>query len=163
MNSPIDDLTIEIGYRYRSTAIADDATDGAAADDPLFQHPDALRGRPGSRAPHVVLRREGAEISTLDLFGRHFVVLAGPEGRAWCAGAEEAARALGVPVDAWQIGAGGLDDVGGRFVEAYGIASAGAALVRPDGFTAWRTSAAPEHAGRDLRRVLASILDRTGG
>src|SRR5690606_1742692 len=53
----VDDLTIEIGYRYRSRAIADaraaedrapdDSAAGRAADpadDPLILHPDELRG-----------------------------------------------------------------------------------------------------------------------
>lgn len=153
---PVEDLIIEIGYRYRSAALIDDG----AADDPLFMHPDELRGRPGSRAPHVELRREGAPISTLDLFGRHFVLLVGPEGSAWRAGAQEAANALGVPVEARQIGADGLEDPDGRFPEAYGLAPAGAALVRPDGYVAWRTSEAPENPGRALGGVLASMLAR---
>jgi 2-polyprenyl-6-methoxyphenol hydroxylase-like FAD-dependent oxidoreductase len=152
----VDDLTIEIGYRYRSAAIAG----GEAAEDPLIMHPDELRGRPGSRAPHVVLAREGATISTLDLFGRRFVVLAGPEGGPWCARAQEAAQALGVALDAWQIGAGGLEDADGRFLDAYGLAPAGAVLVRPDAFVAWRTNASPQQASREPNEILSSILGR---
>ncbi len=160
---PVDDLIIEIGYRYRSAAIADDAPVDFGPDEaPVFAHPDTLRGRPGSRAPHVVLGRNGESISTLDVFGRHFVVLGGPEGGDWCTGAQETAHELGIPIDAWQIGAGGLEDVDGRFLEAYELAPAGAVLVRPDGFVAWRTNAPPEHAAQDLGRVVTAILDRAG-
>ena len=160
---PVDDLIIEIGYRYRSAAIADDAPVDFGPDEaPVFAHPDSLRGRPGSRAPHVVLGRDGESISTLDVFGRHFVVLGGPEGGAWCTGAQETAHELGIPIDAWQIGAGGLEDVDGRFLEAYELAPAGAVLVRPDGFVAWRTNAPPDHSAQDLGRVVKSILDRAG-
>jgi len=154
----IDDLTIEIGYRYRSSAVAEDPH--AAADDPLFMHPDELRGRPGSRAPHVVIERDGEPISTLDLFGRSFVLLAGPEGGEWRAAAADAAQRLGVPVDFRQIGAGGLADVGGRFVDAYGISPEGAVLVRPDAFVAWRTREPAGRAGRQVAAALTAILDR---
>ncbi|HEX6994929.1 MAG TPA: FAD-dependent monooxygenase [Gammaproteobacteria bacterium] len=151
----VDDLIIEIGYQYRSSAIAG----GGSSDGPLFTHPDELRGRPGSRAPHVPLARGGETISTLDLFGRNFVVLAGADGGAWRGAAREAAEALGVPVDFVQVGGDGLVDVDGRFLDAYGLAPSGAVLVRPDGFVAWRADA-PD--GRALAGVLASILDRGG-
>ena len=45
--------------------------------------PARRRARPGSRAPHVFLDRDGARLSTLDLFGGKFVLLAGPQGAAW--------------------------------------------------------------------------------
>lgn len=151
----VDDLIIEIGYQYRSTAIA-----GGSSDGPLFTHPDELRARPGSRAPHVWLARNGETISTLDLFGRSFVVLAGPDGGAWRAAAREAADALNVPIDFAQVGADGLVDVDGKFLDAYGLARAGAVLVRPDAFVAWRANAPAD--GRALAGVLASILDRGG-
>jgi 2-polyprenyl-6-methoxyphenol hydroxylase-like FAD-dependent oxidoreductase len=153
----VEDLIIETGYRYRSAAIADDGPAG----DPLIQHPDELRGRPGSRAPHVVVRRDGESISTLDLFGRHFVLLAGREGASWAARAEEAAAALGIRIDTWRIGDGcDLEDDGGRFLEAYGLAPGGATLVRPDSFVAWRTSRPAEDAGEILPRIVSSTLGR---
>jgi 2-polyprenyl-6-methoxyphenol hydroxylase-like FAD-dependent oxidoreductase len=153
----VDDLQIEIGYRYRSSAVI-----GGSAEAPLVQHPDGLKAAPGTRAPHVVVERDGAPISTLDLFGEHFVVLTGPEGNAWRAPAEEAARTLGLPIDVWQIGGmQGLRDVDGRFLEAYALEPAGAVLVRPDSFVAWRAGDAAAD-GRALGRALASVLSRTG-
>jgi 2-polyprenyl-6-methoxyphenol hydroxylase-like FAD-dependent oxidoreductase len=152
----VDDLLIEIGYRYRSSAVI-----GGAAGEPLVEHPDNLEAAPGTRAPHVVLERDGASISTLDLFGRRFVLLTGPSGGAWRAAADEAASAVGVPIDVWQVGGeGGLRDVEGRFLEAYALAPAGAVLVRPDSFVAWRADSAAD--GRALGRALAAILSRGG-
>jgi hypothetical protein len=151
-------LLIEIGYRYRSSAVI-----GGSAADPLVEHPDQLRAAPGTRAPHVVLERDGASISTLDLFGERFVLLTGPDGSKWRAAADEASRALGLPLDVWQVGGEhGLRDVDGRFLEAYALEPGGAVLVRPDSFVAWRAggSAAPD--GRALGRALASILSRGG-
>ena len=152
----VDDLLIEIGYRYRSRAVI-----GGSAEDPLIEHPDKLRAAPGTRAPHVVLERDGTSISTLDLFGKSFVLLTGPNGGAWRAAAEEAATALGVPIDVRQVGGErGLRDVAGRFLEAYALEPAGAVLVRPDSFVAWRAGGAAD--GRALGRALAAILARGG-
>jgi putative polyketide hydroxylase len=53
-------------------------------------------------------------------------------------------------------------DVTGEFAAAYGIAGGGAALVRPDGYIAWRSAAATT-ANDALASVLRTILDRPGG
>ena len=84
-------------------------------------------------------------VSTLDLFGKGFVILTGPEGAAW----RDAAREL--PVEFHRIEHAG-------FAEAYGIGPAGASLIRPDGFVAWRAAALPEDAKGALERVLSSAL-----
>jgi hypothetical protein len=152
----VDDLRIEIGYRYVSSAVI-----GGAADEPLVEHPDELRGAPGTRAPHVVLEREGAQISTLDLFGGHFVLLTGPDGGVCRAAAKEAAQLLDVPIDVWQVGGErGLGDPDGRFLDAYALGAAGAVLVRPDSFVAWRSDGSATADARTLRRALSSILAR---
>ena len=113
---------------------------------------------PGCRAPHVWLGRAQARLSTLDLLGPGFTLLAAPQGEAWREQALAAGAALGVQVDAYRIGAAGLADLGG-FAEAYGIGAAGAVLVRPDGHVAWRAQGAP---GDDqaLAAVLTQILAR---
>ena len=43
-----------------------------------------LDGAPGSRVPHVWLERDGERLSTLDVGGGGFALLAGPAGRRWC-------------------------------------------------------------------------------
>ena len=153
----VDDVIIEIGYRYRSAAVVG----GGAGDEPLCEHPDGLKSAPGTRAPHIVLKRAGALISTLDLFGTSFVVLTGSEGRAWEAATTEAAKALGVPIDFWQVGGErGLEDVEGRLPDAYELEPGGAVLVRPDSFVAWRSADPSEATGHTLVRILSSILAR---
>ena len=142
----IDDLWIEIGYRYRSAAVISEGDDDGA----LIQDPRALAGRPGSRAPHVELRREGRTSSTIDLFGRHFAVLAGADGAPWAAAASDTAERVGVPIDAHVLG--------GEFESAYGVSAAGAALVRPDGFVAFRSRDAVEDPTAALERALRSVL-----
>ncbi|CAM4058598.1 FAD-dependent monooxygenase [Kibdelosporangium persicum] len=96
----------------------------------------APTGRPGSRAPHVVLP-DGT--STIDLFGRGFVVLTGSQ--AWVSQAE----ALGLTAHLLE---------GGDWVKAYGVTESGAVLVRPDFFVAWRT---PDAHG-DLAAGLHDVL-----
>ena len=118
--------------------------------------------RPGARAPHVWLRRGATTISTLDLFGSRFVLLAGPNGQAWC----EATSTLAdrCPLSAYRVGHDGdLDDPDGEWQATYGIEADGAVLVRPDGHVAWRVHSARSAPEAELGRVLASILDAPRG
>ena len=101
-------------------------------DGSLWEDPHEPTARPGSHAPHFVLE-DGR--STLDLCGRGFVVLTGPNGT----GTEE-------------IEEHRIDDP--AFAEAYGIGPAGAVLVRPDGFVAWRTQ---EASVEGLRSALSKV------
>ncbi|GAA5058208.1 FAD-dependent oxidoreductase [Nocardia callitridis] len=201
----IDDLTMILGYRYRSTAVIgehDDTgehgnttklgelnatsqlndtdklgntgehSDTGAPDnhteprdhaDPV-EDPRHPSGRPGSRAPHLWLRRGGAELSTTelsttDLFDGAFVLLVGPDGTQWAAAAETSATASGIELHVHRIGAD-YDDVEHRFLCAYGLADTGAALVRPDGFLAWRAPIAPPEPDNALLTALATVLAR---
>jgi len=149
-----DHASVVFGYRYRSAAVLGEQPDDG---EPL-EDPRTASGRPGSRAAHLTVELGDRRMSVLDLFGREFVVLAGPEGAAWCKGAEAAGAALDTAVRAYQVGPpGGLRDVEGRWPQAYGVGEAGAVLVRPDGFVAWRTVDGP---GPDPARTLESALSR---
>jgi 2-polyprenyl-6-methoxyphenol hydroxylase-like FAD-dependent oxidoreductase len=149
----VDDLSMEIGYRYHSTAVAPEGDEEATA---LVGHPAGGGGRPGTRAPHVWVRPAGEEVSSLDLFGSGFVVLAGPEGRAWAEAAPAAAGRVGVPIQAYVLGP--EPDPEGRFGEAYGVGAGGAVLVRPDGFVGWRSRGAVADPAGSLTSALGSLL-----
>jgi 2-polyprenyl-6-methoxyphenol hydroxylase-like FAD-dependent oxidoreductase len=113
---PVPDIELEIGLVMRSAVIVPDEDDGA-----LHLPPAALGGRPGTRAPHIVLA-DGR--STLDLFGSQFVVL----------------RPAGEGVDDWAPpGATSHVIDAEAFAETYGLSAGGATLVRPDGVVAWRS------------------------
>ena len=165
----VDDLYLELGYRYDSAAvIAEPATEPADGELP-HRHPRDLRAQPGSRAPHVFLNRDGARVSTLDLFGKNFVLLAGPRGAAWRDAAAAAAERLGVGLDAYQV-AGGDDEApadgiltgdGNRFRSAYQMAPDGAVLVRPDGFVAWRAADGSRATTEVMTAVLSRVLHRS--
>ena len=53
---PANDFNIELGYLYRSSAIHSEDGDGKVHDDPRLTF-----GRPGSRAPHLWLERDGKQ------------------------------------------------------------------------------------------------------
>jgi len=141
------DLNIELGYCYHSSAVIPDAV---AIGGQGHENPQDSKGRPGTRAPHVWVGQEGKQISTMDLFGSNFVLLAGAEGGAWCDAAHAVSKQMATPIDTYQY------DLG----TAYGLMPQGAVLVRPDGFVAWRAKgSSPDPAGR-LFEALRSVLDR---
>ncbi len=121
------------GYRQLGAAVLEPDDDRA-----VLENPEQPTGRPGSRAPHVPL---GDGNSTVDLFGREFVVLTG--SAAWVAAAEESGLSAYL-LDGW--------------TKPYGVTDEGAVLVRPDGFVAWRSVGAGEPA--DLARALRIVLAR---
>lgn len=114
-------MGVHLGYHYAGSPIV--LSDGSPepADDPADYVPSAV---PGARAPHVWLE---PGTSTLDLFGRHFVLL------QFAADADptpliEAARARNMPLDVVRID----DPAAARAFEQPLV------LVRPDGHVAWR-------------------------
>jgi 2-polyprenyl-6-methoxyphenol hydroxylase-like FAD-dependent oxidoreductase len=148
------DFNVELGYLYRSPAIVAEDDDPAVHADPRQTF-----GRPCSRAPHVWLERDGRRISTLDLFGRAFVLLAGPQGNAWTAASRKAAAGLpGLELDSYVAGGAQLRDPDGRFGDAYGLSANGAALVRPDGFVAWRMRELANDPAAALSQALRQVL-----
>jgi 2-polyprenyl-6-methoxyphenol hydroxylase-like FAD-dependent oxidoreductase len=157
MQPLVDDLSMEIGYRYHSPAIVSEAGTGTA----LYEDPRRSQGMPGTRAPHVPLQRGSAQISTLDLFGKNFCVLAGANGAGYCDAARDAAADLGLALDAYRVARGeNVSDADGRFAEAYGLADSGAVIVRPDGFVAWRAKDVRRASAATVSTVLRSILCR---
>ena len=116
-----------MGYRYEdSPIIVPDGTPPTPDDPENF----VASARPGSRAPHVALA-DGS--STLDLYGRGFVLArlgaGAPEGMEIA----EAAAKRGVPLRTVSIEA----------PEAAKIYERKLVLVRPDGHVAWRGDKAP--------------------
>jgi aklavinone 12-hydroxylase len=147
-------VALTLGFRYRSATVLTEDDDPADTEDP--HRP---TGRPGFRAPHVWLHHNGTRISTVDLFGRDFVLLSGPDGGFWTSVADAVAARLGTTVRTHTIGKE-LADTNGEFLTRYGIDTSGASLVRPDGVVAWRTADAPSDPAQVLLRVLTTALAR---
>ncbi|MGH7906235.1 MAG: FAD-dependent monooxygenase, partial [Candidatus Binataceae bacterium] len=157
MEPLVEDLNIEVGYIYHSTAIAPENGGNSG----VHENPRESHGRPGTRAPHIWLERAGERLSSIDLFKMNFVLMAGRDGEKWRDGARDAAQRLGLAIESYRIGEqNGLIDVEQPFNEAYGVSGSGAVLVRPDGFVAWRSKSSSETPGQTLTEVLTRLLGR---
>ena len=130
-------LGIHLGYVYEgSPVIVADGTPRPSLDPMIYEQ----TSRPGSRAPHVWLA-DGR--STLDYFGRGFVLMRigadAPEASAFA----QAAADAGLPLDIISLEE---PDV----VKAY---ERKLVLVRPDGHSVWRGDAMPD----DPRKVIETV------
>ena len=151
-------LGLALGVSYDSAAVVPDGAPAPQVANPVTDYiPSA---RPGSRAPHAWLQRNGQRISTIDLFDTAFTLLAGASGQRWRHAAATASRDLGVPLAACTVGHGGLRDEDGTWAQLYGIDPDGAVLVRPDGHVAWRSAAAGTEPHAELVRALHAVLGR---
>jgi 2-polyprenyl-6-methoxyphenol hydroxylase-like FAD-dependent oxidoreductase len=120
-------LNIHLGYLYdRSPIICPDGTP-APNDPPMTYMPTA---RPGSRAPHVWL---APDVSTLDMFGREYVLLK-LEPSLDVSPLVEAARRRQVPFKVVEITDRAVRDA---YLDNL-------ILVRPDGFVCWRSDRLPD-------------------
>ena len=150
----VSDTNIDLGYRYRSSAIVPESHDAFE----VQGDPREAGGLPGTRAPHSELVQSGERISTLDLFSDVPVLLAAPAGGAWAEFADSAAAKLGGSVETQVIG-GDLVDADGGFAERYGLSDSGAVLVRPDGVVAWRARSVQDPA-EGVLAALGALLGR---
>ena len=150
----VDDNAVIFGYRYPTGAFV--AESGDAPGD-LFENPRAPSGRPGSRAPHVIVKRGADEVSTIDLFAGKWVLCSGPEGHLWPQFLRDSPSAAALRIACHGIEpAGNVQDVNGRWSAAYGVDADGAVLIRPDGFVAWRR----RNAGGNAQDALDAAFDR---
>jgi putative polyketide hydroxylase len=156
MQPIVPDLNVELGYVYRSAAIVAESQ----TEMPLHLNPRESRALPGTRAPHYWLQRRGQQVSTLDLFGRNFALLAARDGESWRDIAREATKRTGVALDVHRVGGEGLEDPSGGFAAAYDLEPSGCVLVRPDGFVGWRARDAESASAERLANVLSTVLSR---
>lgn len=132
-----DSAGIELGYRYENSPICvGDGTPPPPIDHGLY----VPSTWPGARAPHVWLQ-DGR--STLDLFGREFVLLVLSPGIGDLSSFISAAKKVGLPLKVIT-----LDEATVR--EAY---ERSLVLVRPDGHVAWRGDSAPVNAAEIVDQV----------
>jgi putative polyketide hydroxylase len=132
----VDDLWVVFGQRCNDGALIPEAS---STTQPIFENPRTPSGRPGTRAPHLILTFRGKPISTIDLFDGQWVLVAGPAGGAWVEAAGKVAAAADFSLKCYGLRADGeLQDTENRWTSAYGVHESGAVLIRPDSFIAWR-------------------------
>lgn len=151
---------VELNQRYTSSAVVSDTS----AEPEVWSRDRQLylqaTTRPGAKLPHVwLVDGHGRRTSTLDVVGQgKFTLLTGLSGAAW----REAGRQLNQPyLSVVVIGESPTLDPYGHWHAAREIHEAGATLVRPDGYVAWRQCNPVWEADRardELERALASIL-----
>lgn len=146
-----------LGVSYDSSAVIPDGTPLPWVTNRVVDY--VPNARPGSRAPHLWLRRNCQRISTLDLFDTQFVLLTGARGTAWSIAAQRVAASLGVPLRCHAVGPNcALIDETNAWLHLYAIGPDGAVLVRPDGHVAWRQPTAEVSPGTRLAAVFRRVL-----
>ncbi len=148
-------IGMELGTIYTSEAVIPDGSAPPEVEDAYTDY--VPSGHPGARAPHVWLDRDGERLSTIDLVGPEFSLIAGSKGRDWQRIVSVVGETTGLALQCHVIG-DKLVDVEGTFNSRFGVGDTGAVLVRPDGFIAWRAQQLAPGAATDLRNALASIL-----
>lgn len=132
-----DSAGIELGYRYENSPIC--VSDGTPAP-PLDHGLYVASTWPGVRAPHVWLQ-DGR--STLDLFGKGFIIFNLTPKTTNTSTITEAAKRTGLPLETIKIEEPRVREIYERnFV-----------LVRPDGHVCWRGDEIPENATAITNKV----------
>jgi 2,4-dichlorophenol 6-monooxygenase len=153
---------VEMNQRYWSTAVMADPKAGEEVwkrDPGLYLQ---ATTRPGAKIPHAwLVDKRGQRISTLDVTGKgRFTLVTGLAGQAW----EQAAQALDLPFLRTVVtGRAGALDPYCAWQKVREIHEAGAILVRPDGYIAWRQSEPVldlAEAREQLRAAIDAVLDR---
>ncbi|MBY8929752.1 FAD-dependent monooxygenase [Pseudomonas sp. Wu6] len=151
---------VELNQRYESDAVVVDEAAGEevwAQDKQLFLQ---ATTRPGAKIPHAwLVDKNGLRTSTLDVTGKgKFSLVTGLSGQAWVSAAKE----LNLPYLRTVVtGEKGTADAYFDWQRVREIDEAGAILVRPDGYIAWRQSEAVwsvEGAITQLQGALEKVL-----
>ncbi|NMM90920.1 hypothetical protein B2J88_42515 [Rhodococcus sp. SRB_17] len=143
------------GQCYRSAAISGDGSPPTEMTIGTY-NPTA---RPGARAPHLWL--DGTHtVSTLDLFpSKELTLLTTASGLIEWSSAVGSLDGPGSTVHVVSVGSGGdYPHVDPSFSMVYGITDAGAVLVRPDGYVAWRSIAGA--SSTDLSSAVTTAITR---
>ena len=137
-------------YKYSSAGIIDEETPARG-----YKKTTELKAAPGTRVPHLWVKRQQQEISTLDLLDGGWVLFTGKDNDAWKKAVADAGIKPLLKISVYSIGPeADLVYTEKSIGNVLGIKGGGAVLVRPDGFVAWRSRQYAADAGVLLRRLL---------
>ena len=151
---------VELNQRYESAAVLPEPGVGPEG---WPRHREVYlqaTTRPGAKLPHAwLVGADGVRVSTLDVTGKgKMTLLTGLGGQAW----KRAAQRLDLPfLRTVVVGEPGTIDPYGYWRAVREVDEAGAILVRPDGYVAWRQSAAvwdDDEALTQLQDALTAVL-----
>lgn len=152
---------VELNQRYESSAII--AEPGSSPE--VFERDRELyvqaTTRPGAKIPHAwLVDSHQRKVSTLDVTGKgKFSLVTGISGVAWA----EAAAELNVPyLRTVVIGGPDAQDLYGNWYKVRQMSEAGAILVRPDGFIAWRSTEAASNAQAAHAELVSALTHILG-
>ncbi len=163
---------VELNQRYRSAAVIGDTGRDADSDADADAQAEAWKRdpqlylqattRPGAKIPHTwLVGADGRRVSTLDIVGKgKFSLVTGLSGSAWVRATEKLALPFLRTV---VVGTAGAQDLYCSWRKLCEIDEAGALLIRPDGFVAWRSIKAARDghdAESQLRNAMLGVLDR---
>jgi putative polyketide hydroxylase len=140
---------MELGQRVSSDAVV-----ACDSDLPPAAHPDIWAGQPGTRVPHVWIKRSDQRVSTIDLFTEGLTLVSA--NARWIEAARNVAQAKGVDISTVHVGQDVHFPAGRSFEAVFGVLAQGACLMRPDAIVAWRS---PD-MGADPEGELSRVLDR---
>jgi len=146
----LDDAAMELGQLYRSNSVIGVSENLAPA-----MKPDEWAGQPGTRAPHLWITRGSEQISTLDLFQKNWVLLS--EDARWKIATTNAQTESGIEIECICVGLDINFSDSNAFSCAFGVGTTGAALVRPDGYVAWRSLELPPEPSRILKDIVEQV------
>ncbi|KAJ5204583.1 uncharacterized protein N7498_005462 [Penicillium cinerascens] len=147
----IDDDAMEFGQIYLSKGV-----DGADESLPRAMKPDEWNGQPGTHLPHFWTIKEGEKVPILDLIGQGKWTLVS-ESSEWSDVVSQVNKQSPIALASLQIGRDVQLVQQGEFKQGFGISGTGAALIRPDGYIAWRAKELPVNAGELLDDVLSRV------
>ncbi|MBP3044445.1 FAD-dependent monooxygenase [Arthrobacter jiangjiafuii] len=153
---------IEFGYRYESQAVvADGSPEPQPVEEIRIYEPSA---RPGSPLPHAWLEdHRGNRIAIQDIGGvGQYVLVAGEAGAGWVNAVRSAAAEEGIDVLAITVGhtSGDYLDPRCAWTRYRGHGPAGAVLIRPDKFVAWRANSSVGNPTLQARDALLRIMHK---
>ena len=147
-------LGVEVNHRYESNAvIADGTVETWERDRELYYQAST---RPGAKIPHAwLVDKAGLRVSTMDVVGKgKLSLVTGLAGKAWA----DAVNALDLPfLQAVVIDSPNARDLYGDWARIREISEAGALLVRPDGFIAWRQMNDVTDQAEAIKQLTAAV------
>lgn len=147
----IDDDAMEFGQIYISKGFV--GTDEGV---PRAMKPDEWNGQPGTHFPHLWLSMNGERVPLLDVVDHQGWTLVS-ESSTWGEIMAKLNKTMTASLQFLHIGQAAQLAEQQDFQQSFGVSSSGAALIRPDGYIAWRAYDLPTNPSEILGKILSIV------